>query len=103
MGMEWRKSSVSGGDGTNSCVEVAWPAPKVAVRDSKNPSDQTLAFPSTRWTGFLRTVVVKPRIESVPVRSIASYVASYEPPHGTGLTLDDAAAAVRAVRGALQG
>jgi len=29
---------------------------------------------------------------------MADYVASYEPPRGTGLTVDDAVAAVREVR-----
>jgi hypothetical protein len=51
--MTWRKSSFSGGGG-GGCVEVAWPNPRVAVRDSKHPTGPTLTFPPDRWTTFLR-------------------------------------------------
>lgn len=48
----WRISSHSGENGT--CVAVDFPAAgPVAVRDSKNPSGPSLAFPATAWTGFL--------------------------------------------------
>ena len=47
----WRKSSRSG-SGSN-CVEVAF-TPGPAVRDSKNPSGPTLAFPVSAWSTFLR-------------------------------------------------
>lgn len=50
--MQWRKSSFSGA-GNGGCVEVAWPGPQVAVRDSKNPSGPGLAFPRARWHAFL--------------------------------------------------
>jgi len=67
----WRKSSHSGGDGTtnclevswrkssysgstdNSCVEVAFVADVVGVRDSKNTQGPTLAFSSAAWRGFV--------------------------------------------------
>ncbi|HEX5407595.1 MAG TPA: DUF397 domain-containing protein [Pseudonocardiaceae bacterium] len=49
----WRKSSYSGDNG--NCVEVAWPAPGVAVRDSKCPTGPTLAFPTATWRAFLST------------------------------------------------
>jgi len=39
----WRKSSYSGGGG-NECVEVAFPAGRIALRDSKNPSGPRLVF-----------------------------------------------------------
>lgn len=54
--MQWRKSSFSGGDGQGDCVEIAWPAPQVAVRDSKDPDGRTLAFSHTRWKTFLARV-----------------------------------------------
>ncbi|WP_312880401.1 DUF397 domain-containing protein [Actinokineospora xionganensis] len=54
--MQWRKSSFSGGDGQGNCVEVAWPAPQVAVRDSKAPHGRTLAFSRSRWRVFLARV-----------------------------------------------
>lgn len=44
---EWRKSSYTGSDG--NCVEVAWPDREIAVRDSKQPSGPTLAFPTATW------------------------------------------------------
>lgn len=47
--LEWRKSSRSN---TQDCVEVAFPASQVAVRDSKNVGP-ALAFPRASWTVFL--------------------------------------------------
>ncbi|HCT78760.1 MAG TPA: DUF397 domain-containing protein [Micromonosporaceae bacterium] len=38
--MTWRKSSFSAGQG--DCVELAWPANRVAMRDSKNPAGPVL-------------------------------------------------------------
>jgi len=46
--MTWRKSSFSGGT-NGGCVEVAWPHPAVAVRDSKNPDGPALSFPRPGW------------------------------------------------------
>ncbi|HEX6340793.1 DUF397 domain-containing protein [Umezawaea sp.] len=40
----WRKSSYSGGGGSE-CVELAFPTAGVAVRDSKNPDGPVLVFP----------------------------------------------------------
>lgn len=47
--MIWRKSSFSDPTDHGDCVEVAWPDPLVAVRDSKNPSGPTLNFPRETW------------------------------------------------------
>ena len=48
----WRISSYSAENGT--CVAVRFPeAGPVAVRDSKNPTGPSLAFPASAWTAFL--------------------------------------------------
>jgi hypothetical protein len=51
----WRKSSYSG-EGESNCVEVAFPAHSVAVRDSKNVTGPVLAFPVVQWEAFLLTL-----------------------------------------------
>jgi hypothetical protein len=51
----WHRSSYSSGDG--NCVEVAWPDQDVAVRDSKQPTGPTLAFPTSNWQTFLNHVL----------------------------------------------
>jgi hypothetical protein len=48
----WRKSSHSGGQGTQ-CVEVARADRLTAVRDSKNPTGPVLSFAQTEWAAFL--------------------------------------------------
>jgi hypothetical protein len=48
--LEWRKSSRS--NAANACVEVAIQPQAVAVRDSKNTSGPTLAFPISGWDAF---------------------------------------------------
>ncbi|XVS63609.1 DUF397 domain-containing protein [Actinosynnema sp. CA-299493] len=53
-GLVWRKSSYSGDANNDNCVEVAFSAPEVAVRDSKNPRAGVLAFPMSVWQRFLR-------------------------------------------------
>jgi Domain of unknown function (DUF397) len=51
---EWRKSTRSGGNG-GQCVEVARNLPGiVAVRDSKNPDGERLAFSPRAWRAFVR-------------------------------------------------
>lgn len=47
----WRKSSYSGTNG--NCVEVAWPASLVAVRDSKHSAGPAIDFPTVNWQAFL--------------------------------------------------
>jgi hypothetical protein len=49
-GSWWRKSSYSGGD--NNCVEVGATGAGIAVRDSKNPDSDTLAFAAGTWRAF---------------------------------------------------
>jgi hypothetical protein len=50
--LEWRKSSRSNDSASGSCVEVTFVAQAVAVRDSKNASGPTLAFPVSTWDAF---------------------------------------------------
>jgi hypothetical protein len=52
----WRKSSYSGGSGSTDCVEVAFVAEAVGVRDSKNATGPRLAFPPTTWRAFTADV-----------------------------------------------
>jgi hypothetical protein len=44
-----RKSSHSGGGNNTSCVEVAFSGAAAAVRDSKNPGGPALVFPAGAW------------------------------------------------------
>ncbi|WP_406233240.1 DUF397 domain-containing protein [Nocardia sp. NBC_01009] len=46
----WFKSSHSGSQG--ACVEVAWLAGGVGVRDSKNPTGPALIFTPSEWDAF---------------------------------------------------
>lgn len=49
----WRKSSYSGPDDGNECVEIANSPTHVAVRDSKTPARATLTFPPKVFAPFL--------------------------------------------------
>jgi hypothetical protein len=51
--LAWRKSSRSTQDSADNCVEVAFAAKAVAVRDSKNRSGDMLAVPALSWDRFL--------------------------------------------------
>ncbi|KAF4409948.1 MULTISPECIES: DUF397 domain-containing protein [Streptomyces] len=47
------KSSFSGGNAGQECVEVATNVPgTVAVRDSKDPDSRILRFPAGSWAAF---------------------------------------------------
>jgi hypothetical protein len=50
VGTRWRKSSFSE---TGQCVEVAFIAKSVALRDSHAPVGPVLTFPPGVWTAFL--------------------------------------------------
>jgi hypothetical protein len=50
--LEWRKSSRSDDSASGACVEIAFVPRAVAVRDSKNTSGPTLAFPISGWDAF---------------------------------------------------
>ena len=50
MNNRWRKSTHSV---TDTCVEVARPDGRLAVRDTKNPDGPQLAFDQANWDQFL--------------------------------------------------
>jgi hypothetical protein len=50
----WRKSTHSS-NGID-CVEIDFTKLAVEVRDSKNPTGPTLAFPHTPWSSYLTTL-----------------------------------------------
>jgi hypothetical protein len=52
--VNWHKSSYSGASTSTDCVEVAFVASEVGVRDSKNASGPRLSFPETAWRSFVR-------------------------------------------------
>ncbi|MDO0915112.1 DUF397 domain-containing protein [Streptomyces sp. DT2A-34] len=54
----WRKSSYSGGDGGEACVEVADGIPgAVPVRDTKLAADSPVLLIATHaWNGFLTSL-----------------------------------------------
>ncbi|KUO12078.1 hypothetical protein AQJ58_13170 [Streptomyces sp. DSM 15324] len=49
----WRKSSYSGPDDGNECVEIATTPTFTAVRDTKAPAGGTLTFPAEAFDAFL--------------------------------------------------
>ncbi|MFI1095089.1 DUF397 domain-containing protein [Streptomyces sp. NPDC020917] len=59
-GVQWRKSSYSGGEQGDACVEVGFGASgalgTVPVRDSKAPEGPVLTFTPAAWTDFLTAV-----------------------------------------------
>ncbi|MEU5939153.1 DUF397 domain-containing protein [Micromonospora sp. NPDC047548] len=52
-GVIWRKSSRSSGGGNGDCVEVCFAGDVVAVRDSKDPEGEVLAFSAASWRTFI--------------------------------------------------
>jgi hypothetical protein len=49
----WRKSSYSGSGDGNACVEVALRHPRIAVRDSKDPSRTPLTVSVPAFSVFV--------------------------------------------------
>ncbi|MEU6506819.1 DUF397 domain-containing protein [Streptomyces sp. NPDC046942] len=52
----WRKSSFSGGDQGDACVEVAHLDTHIGIRDSKTPDRAALTFPPTAFTPFIESL-----------------------------------------------
>jgi hypothetical protein len=52
----WRKSSYSGPDDGNACVEIANSTTQVAIRDSKAPARVPLTFPADAFTAFVEAL-----------------------------------------------
>ncbi|MFI1763907.1 DUF397 domain-containing protein [Streptomyces sp. NPDC020800] len=52
----WQKSSFSGGDQGDACVEVAHLAPHISIRDSKAPARATLTFPAEAFAPFVEAL-----------------------------------------------
>lgn len=53
----WRKSSFSGGDNGNGCVEVAFlPTGEVAVRDTKDRTLPAHRYTAAEWDAFVAGV-----------------------------------------------
>jgi hypothetical protein len=51
-GVGWRRSSYSGGSGSNQCIDVRDLPGVIAVRDSKNPDGPKLVLSPTAWRSF---------------------------------------------------
>ncbi|MFF7888998.1 DUF397 domain-containing protein [Streptomyces sp. NPDC020794] len=49
----WRKSSYSGPDDGNECVEIANTPTRITIRDSKTPARATLTFPAGAFATFI--------------------------------------------------
>jgi hypothetical protein len=58
----WRKSSYSGPDDGNNCVEIATTPTHTALRDSKAPARATLTFPAPAFAAFLEALKKSPRL-----------------------------------------
>jgi hypothetical protein len=52
-GLAWFKSSYSGGNDGESCVEIASTPGIVHIRDSKTTTGPRLAFTPATWTAFV--------------------------------------------------
>ncbi|MCX5050288.1 DUF397 domain-containing protein [Streptomyces sp. NBC_00201] len=52
----WQKSSYSGGGDGNACVEIANLHTRIAIRDSKAPSQGVLALPTGAFTTFIEAL-----------------------------------------------
>lgn len=55
-GLDWFKSSYSGGDGDN-CIEVAVRSEAVHIRDSKDKRMRPLAVAPQAWAMFVGRIV----------------------------------------------
>ncbi|MEU9481444.1 DUF397 domain-containing protein [Streptomyces sp. NPDC048191] len=56
----WRKSSYSGPDDGNNCVEIATTPTHTAIRDSKDPAVGTLTVPAGSFALFVEALKKAP-------------------------------------------
>ncbi|MGW7823255.1 DUF397 domain-containing protein [Streptomyces puniciscabiei] len=56
----WRKSSYSGPDDGNNCVEIASTPTRTAIRDSKDPAVGTLTFAAGSFMPFIEALKEAP-------------------------------------------
>jgi len=56
----WRKSSYSGPDDGNNCVEIATHPTHISIRDSKTPTRATLTLPTPTFTAFIDALKIHP-------------------------------------------
>ncbi|MEU6239944.1 DUF397 domain-containing protein [Streptomyces sp. NPDC047024] len=54
--LTWSKSSYSGGNDGNSCVEIAVTPSVIHVRDSKHTTGPQLALTRRSWAAFVAVV-----------------------------------------------
>ncbi|MFJ6541538.1 DUF397 domain-containing protein [Streptomyces sp. NPDC091385] len=54
--LRWFKSSHSGGNDGNSCVEIAVTPNTIHIRDSKHETGPQLALTQNTWTAFVTAV-----------------------------------------------
>lgn len=73
---------------------------RMNLRDVPDEVYTALAQAAENNRQSLSAFVVDRLTEIAQLAGLADYVAAYVPPQGTGVTLDDAAEAVRAVRDA---
>lgn len=71
---------------------------RMNLRDVPDDVYQALAGAAEANRQSLSAFVVERLIEVAQVTKLDDYVASYQPPTGSGVTIEDAAAAVREVR-----
>lgn len=71
---------------------------RMNLRDVPDDVYAALAEGAEASRQSLNAFVVERLSEIAQVLNIGDYLASYDPPRGTGVTLEDAAAAVREVR-----
>lgn len=71
---------------------------RMNLRDVPDDVYAALAKAAEAKRQSLSAFVVDRLVEVAQVSQLTNYVASYPPPHGSGVTLEDAATAVREVR-----
>ncbi|MGC0338548.1 DUF397 domain-containing protein [Streptomyces sp. SLBN-8D4] len=57
----WRKSSYSGPDDGNNCVEIAPHPTHISIRDSKSPTRATLTLTTPTFTAFINALKRSPK------------------------------------------